>query len=128
MSSEPASYWPAVANVVPERPYGPGGAETRRGPKHFAPGAKLYIIDWYAGMCEHLIGVGQHWVSKRFMTLVIAVKLAENLRARACFHPAIIAKIKEPYAPSYAPISMQHLTKEFAEQVCQVLPGRPVQM
>nr|GFD56498.1 hypothetical protein [Tanacetum cinerariifolium] len=45
MPQEPESYWTAVANIVRERPYGPGGAEIRLGTKHFAPGAKVYIID-----------------------------------------------------------------------------------
>jgi hypothetical protein len=122
MSAEPESYWTAVANMVPERPYGPGGAETRRGTKHFAPGAKLYLIDWYAGGCERIIVVGQHRSSKRFITLVIDVRLVENLRAKVCYQPAVIAKIKEHFAQSYAPTRIQYLTQEFAEQVCQVLP------
>ncbi|GAA4506327.1 hypothetical protein GCM10023172_35460 [Hymenobacter ginsengisoli] len=81
MSSENTSYRAAVANSIPERPYGPGGTETRYGTKHFAPGAKVYIIDWYAGTCERIIVVCQQRKSKQFITLVIDVKLAENLRA-----------------------------------------------
>jgi len=122
MSSEPESYWTAVANMVPERPYGPGGAETRRGTKHFAPGAKLHIIDWYPGGCARLIVVGQHRSSKRPVTLVIDAKLVENLRAKVCYHPAVIAKIKDHFAQSYSPNRIQHLTREFAEQVCEVVP------
>ena len=122
MSPEPESYWTAVANMVPERPYGPGGAETRRGTKHFAPGAKLYIIDWYAGTCERIIVVGQHRSSKRFVTLVIDVKLVENLRTKVCYQPAIINKIKEHYAHAYAPKGIEHLTQEFAEQICKTVP------
>jgi hypothetical protein len=111
-----------VANMVPERPYGPGGAETRRGTKHFAPGAKLYIIDWYAGGCERIIVVGQHRGSKRLVTLVIDVRLVENLRAKVCYQPAVIAKIKQHFAQAYSPTRIQQLTKEFTEQVCQAIP------
>jgi hypothetical protein len=35
--------WAPVANIVEERSYGPGGAEARRGTKHFQPGAKVYV-------------------------------------------------------------------------------------
>jgi len=35
--------WCPVAHMVAERPYGPGGGETKRGSRHFAPGAKLYV-------------------------------------------------------------------------------------
>jgi hypothetical protein len=47
-SSENAlsSVWCIVANIVHERPYGPGGQEVRRGTKHFAPGAKVVILDF----------------------------------------------------------------------------------
>jgi hypothetical protein len=122
MSPAPESYWTAVANIVRERPFGPGGTETRRGTKHFAPGAKVYIIDWYAGTCERIIVVGQHRSSKRLITLVIDVKLVENLRTKVCYQPAVIAKIKEHYAQAYAPKGIEHLTREFAEQICDTVP------
>ncbi|HEY7093930.1 MAG TPA: hypothetical protein VH393_12160, partial [Ktedonobacterales bacterium] len=35
--------WTPVANIVEERSYGPEGAETRQGTKHFQPGAKVYV-------------------------------------------------------------------------------------
>ncbi len=122
MSTPPESCWTAVANIVRERPYGPGGTETRRGTKHFAPGAKVYIIDWYAGMCERIIVVGQHRSAKDFVTLVIDVKLVENLRSKVCYHPGVIAKIKEHYAQAYVPKGIAHLTQEFAERVCATIP------
>ena len=37
-----APVWCPVATMRAERPYGPGGQETKRGSRHFAPGAKLY--------------------------------------------------------------------------------------
>lgn len=118
MPQEPVSYWTAVANIVRERPYGPGGAETRRGTKHFAPGAKVYIIDWYAGGCARIVAVGQHRSSKRMAKLVIDVNSVENLRAKVCYAPAVIAKIEEHYSPT----RLLWLTREFAENVCQTIP------
>jgi len=36
--------------VVEERPYGPGGIETRRGVKIFPPGAKVHVVGGFGGM------------------------------------------------------------------------------
>jgi hypothetical protein len=118
------SYWTAVGNIIRERPYGPGGAETRSGTKHFAPGAKVYIIDWYAGMCQRIIVVGQHRKSKRLITLSIDVRLVENLRPKVCYDPTVISKFKEHYSPKphCNAGSINSLTKEFAETVCQAVP------
>jgi hypothetical protein len=114
----PEAYWTAVANIVRERPFGPGGAEIRIGTKHFAPGAKVYIIDWYAGMCERIIVVGLHRKSKKFIRLVIDVKVVENLRPKLCYNPAAIRKIKDHYSPSRIP----WLTEEFVKRMCEVIP------
>jgi hypothetical protein len=118
MSQEPESYWTAVANIVRERPYSPGGAEIRLGTKHFAPGAKVYIIDWYAGMCERIIVVGQHRKSKHLIAIVIDVKLVENLRAKLCYAPAVLAKIKEYHQSD----DLTFLTAEFADTLCKTIP------
>ena len=112
------AYWTAVGNIVQERPYGPGGAETRLGTKHFAPGAKVYIIDWYAGGCERIVVTGLHRKSKKFIRLVIDVKLVQNLRPKLCYTPAVIKKIKEHYSPE----RLQYLTQEFAGTICKTLP------
>lgn len=121
MPEETESYWTAVANIVRERPYGPGGAEIRSGTKHFAPGAKVYIIDLFGGMCERIVVVGQHRKSKKLTAIVIDVKLVENLRAKVCYSPAVIEKIKEYCARQYS-LSIRQLTQEFAETVCRVVP------
>ncbi|HEX8328365.1 MAG TPA: hypothetical protein VF629_12545 [Hymenobacter sp.] len=120
----PEAYWTAVGNIIRERPYGPGGAEIRFGTKHFAPGAKVYIIDWYAGMCRRVIVVGLHRKSKRLITLAIDVRLVENLRPKVCYDPAAIAKMKEHYSPKphYNAGPIDSLTKEFAERICGVIP------
>jgi hypothetical protein len=118
MPEETASYWTAVANIVRERPYGPGGAEIRLGTKHFAPGAKVYIIDWFPGTCERIAVVGLHRKAKQLIAIVIDVKLVENLRAKVCYAPAVIAKIKDYYQAE----DLSFLTQEFADTLCQTLP------
>lgn len=118
------SYWTAVGNIIRERPYGPGGAETRFGTKHFTPGAKVYIIDWYAGMCQRIVVVGLHRKSKRWITLAIDVRLVVNLRPKVCYDPTVIAKLKEHYSPKeyYNPGHIDSLTREFAEVICATIP------
>ena len=74
-NTAPESYWTAVGNIVRERPYGPGGTEIRFGTKHFAPGAKVYVINWYAGLCRRIVVVGLHRKSKRLITLALDVRL-----------------------------------------------------
>jgi hypothetical protein len=120
----PESYWTAVGNIVRERPYGPGGADIRFGTKHFAPGAKVYIINWYAGLCRRIVVVGLHRKSKRLITLALDVRLVENLRPKVCYDPAVIAKLKEYFTPTprYHPGTLDSLTQAFAEQVCAAIP------
>ncbi|TGE04880.1 hypothetical protein [Hymenobacter fodinae] len=118
------SYWTAVGNIIRERPYGPGGAEIRYGTKHFAPGTKVYIIDWYPGMCQSIVVVGLHRKSKRLITISIDVRLVENLRPKVCYNPTAIAKFKEHYRP-IPPCNnsrIDSLTKELAETMCQAIP------
>lgn len=118
------SYWTAVGNIVRERPYGPSGAEIRLGTKHFAPGAKVYIIDWYGGMCQRIIVVGMHRKSKQLITLALDVRLVENLRAKVCYDPNAIAKFKQHYSHQSRTTrgSLHGLSKENAEKVCQSIP------
>jgi hypothetical protein len=118
MSEETESYWTAVANIVRERPYGPGGAEIRFGTKHFAPGAKVYIIDWFPGTCERIAVVGLHRKAKQLIAIILDVKLVENLRAKVCYAPAVIAKIKDYYQSE----DLSFLTQEFADALCKTLP------
>jgi hypothetical protein len=118
MPEEPESCWTAVANIVREQPYGPGGAEIRFGTKHFAPGAKVYIIDWFPGTCERITIVGLHRKAKQLITIVLDVKLVENLRVKVCYAPAVLAKIRHHYESE----DLSFLSKEFAETVCEVVP------
>jgi hypothetical protein len=115
----PESYWTAVGNIIRERPYGPGGAETRSGTKHFAPGAKVYIIDWYPGTCDAVTVIGHHRKSHQLMKLVARVDTLEQFRSKICYSPGVNRIIAEHFAAEGGP---HRLTKEFAEQLCEVLP------
>lgn len=109
--------WTVVGNIVAERPYGTNGAETKQGTKAFKPGNKVYIIDWYPGMCESITVIGLARKSKKLVTMVINVKWVENLRIKLTYNPAVIRKIHE-----YHGINQTYLTEEFAEKLYQAIP------
>jgi hypothetical protein len=51
--------WCIVANVVTSRPYGPGGAERRRGLRLFPPGAKVWVPAGFGGMGYETVLTGR---------------------------------------------------------------------
>ena len=113
--------WTVVANIVNDRPFGPGGQETRIGTKHFRPGTKVYIIDWYAGMCEDIIVVGLARKPRRFIKVVIRADWVENLRVKLCYNPGALDKIYNHFDTEFDNIN--RLTKEFAETMREVIPN-----
>jgi len=92
--SDPA--WCVAANVVMERPYGPGGVEKRRGTKHFAPGAKVYVYGFFWGMGgERVTVMGRHRKTHRFIQLNMNAKHLANWRAELVHSPAVAKVIRE---------------------------------
>lgn len=88
--------WCVAANVVRERPYGPGGGAVRRGTKHFAPGAKVFVFDFYWGMGgEQVTVVGRHRKSKRYITLTMRTAHLANWRAELVYSPHVIRQVLE---------------------------------
>lgn len=86
--------WCPVANMRAERPYGPDGRETRRGSKHFVPGAKLYCGDYFWGDWGDgygQIGVaGHHRGSHRWVKMIISSSWLTNWRTELVYDPAVI--------------------------------------
>ncbi|MDQ2794184.1 MAG: hypothetical protein M3Y12_09275 [Bacteroidota bacterium] len=113
-----ALFCTAIGNITAERPFGPDGAETRTGTKHFRPGAKVCIIDWFPGTCDRVVVVGHHRKSNRLIKAIINANSLGNLRVKNCYSLATIRLIKEHQANSSAP----ELTQNFAETLCQTLP------
>jgi hypothetical protein len=94
LKDEVRSAWCIAANVVNERPYGEGGLEMRSGTKHFAPGAKVYVVRFFWGMAgETLTVVGRHRKSHRFITLSMPSKWLVNWRVELVFSPRVIKEI-----------------------------------
>ena len=91
--SEPTPVWCIGANVVLEREYGEH-KEIRRGTKHFKPGAKVFILDFYWGMgADELVVMGRHRKSGRFIELSMASKHLANLRAELVYSPTVIKAV-----------------------------------
>jgi hypothetical protein len=89
---EPA--WCIVANVLIDRPYGPGGAEIRHGTKHFAPGAKVHVFDFFWGMGGESVSViGRHRKTKRYLVLNMRSAHLTNWRTELVYSPRVIAQI-----------------------------------
>jgi hypothetical protein len=112
-----STYWAVVANVVAERPHGPGGAVTRSGTKHFRAGAKVHVIDWYPGMCDNVVVVAQHRKSRKFITAVLRAAWIENLRVSVVYSPTVIQKIEERKAKAG-----YRFSRKQAEEVAKALP------
>ncbi len=88
--------WSVVANVVLERSHGPGGIEKRSGTKHFAPGAKVYVIAFYWGMGgDSLTVIGRHRKSKRFICIDMRAKDLANWRVEMVYSPYVIRQVHE---------------------------------
>jgi hypothetical protein len=87
----PEPVWAIRASVIQERSYGPGGLETRRGTKHFAPGAKVYCayILWDGPLTS--VGViGHHRGSHQYVTMILPHNYLTNFRADLVYSPHVI--------------------------------------
>jgi hypothetical protein len=86
--------WCPVANMVRERPYGPGGREIRRGSKHFAPGAKLYCYPalWGDGY-EQIQVIGRHRGTHRYVKMIVNEKWLTNWRVQLAYSPHVIREL-----------------------------------
>lgn len=113
---EPAAVWCIVANVAEERPYGPGGAETRRGLKIFSAGAKLYVPDGFGGMgWESVEVVGRGRGSARYVAAKVQTHQLTNWRVKAVHSPAAlrqIERIRAGRAGFWLPSSLTDLTSQ----------------
>jgi hypothetical protein len=106
-----------VANIVQERAFGPGGQETKRGTKHFRPGAKVYVIDWFPGMCENIVVIGQHRRSRSYIKVVTRADWIENLRVKLAYSPKVIEIAKEHARQKGIVFSEEH-----ARSMCNSIP------
>ena len=98
---EPA--WCVTANIVQERPYGPGGLETRRGTKHFTAGAKVYcVLFFWDGPLTSVDVVGHHRGSHRFVRMVVQHEWLTNLEVQLVYSPYVISQLSPSHAETKA--------------------------
>lgn len=84
-----------VAKIREATPFGEEGKETKIGSKHFKPGAKVYIVDWYPGMCTTVTVAGHHRKSNRLITIDLHVKYLTDLKSKVVYKPYVLERIKE---------------------------------
>lgn len=93
--ARPPGVWCIVANVRISRRVGPGGAELRSGTKHFAPGAKVYVIAAYWGRgAETVTVVGRHRKSHRYLTISLQSAYLTNWRVELIYSPTVLEQAR----------------------------------
>lgn len=87
--------WCVVANIAREQRFGPSGNESRRGTKHFAPGAKVYCLPahWGDGY-EDIMVIGRHRATHRYVKMVLPAKRLTNWRVDLVYSPHVIAELQ----------------------------------
>ncbi|MGE8430270.1 MAG: hypothetical protein ACN6O7_20490 [Sphingobacterium sp.] len=117
---EPIPLWTLVANIKQEISYGQGKLQTHNGTKQFSPGTKVYIIDWYAGMCQDITVIGLSRDTKKLITIVIRTEWIENLRLKLCYNPKVCSKIKAYFDKEET--GMQSYTEKFVNDMFIGIP------
>ena len=107
-----AGTWSAVANVLEECPFGPGGEEIRSGTKHFKGGAKVYVIDAYWGQCRSVTVIGQHRKGRRFIKVDMEARHLTDFRPKPVYHPSVVKLIAEHFSTQKT-----YPDKEYAEKL-----------
>ncbi|MEU7907204.1 hypothetical protein [Actinoplanes sp. NPDC049118] len=87
-----------VANVAEETAQGPGGLEIRAGTRHFAPGAKVWVLPARWSSCEDkLFVVGRHRSSAhRSIRIALPRRHLTRFRVRTIYSPAVLRAILRP--------------------------------
>jgi len=112
--------WTLVANIKQEISYCQGKLQTRYGTKQFSPGTKVYIIDWYAGMCQDITVIGLSRDTKKLITIVIRAEWVENFRVKLCYNPKVCSKIKAYFDKEET--GMQSYTEKFVNDMFIGIP------
>lgn len=95
MSTETATQWCLVGNIIETRQYGQDGLEQRQGTKHFSPGTKVYCLpsQWGDGY-EKILVIGRHRGSKRFVKMIVRSSWVVDWRAQTVYHPSVLALLR----------------------------------
>ena len=110
------SSWCVIGKIRESTPFGEGRKETKIGSKHFKPGARVFIVDWYPGMCTTVTVIGHHRKSNRLITIDLHVKYLTNLKSKVVYKPYVLERMEERKI-----MGGGTLTREQAEEVRSVV-------
>jgi hypothetical protein len=115
--------WCVVANVAEQTSYGEEEAELRRGLKHFAAGAKLWVLPPQWGDAgQHVLVLGRHRGRGpgKLARMVIERRHLTNFRVHGVYSPTVHRELAKPWNGwrSDHPLSLWN-TRDEAEQVAQ---------
>jgi hypothetical protein len=88
-----------TANIADETTQGDGGLEIRAGLKHFAPGAKVWILppQWGDGG-EKVMVAGRHrGAAGPYIRIVVPRRHLTSFRVRAVYSPALLRALTKPW-------------------------------
>jgi hypothetical protein len=111
--------WCVVANVARETAHGDGGLEIRRGTRHFAAGALLWIppMRWDPAW-GHWPAVGRHrGDSRRYVSMVVRAADLENYRVKGVYSEGLVRGLNGVDHDPAAPRTLQNpWTREGAQR------------
>lgn len=84
--------WCPRATLCDERAFGPDGKEIRRGSKHFAPGARIYLrrVMGYPDDVPDVEVVGRYRATHRYVRMIIRASWLGSWRADLVYSPQAI--------------------------------------
>lgn len=89
----PDSSWCLIAKIREKTPFGEESQETKVGSKHFRPGAKVFIVNWYQGILSVVTVVGHHRKSNRLITIDMPIKYLTDLKSKVVYKPYVLERI-----------------------------------
>lgn len=95
-----APIWAVSAKIIEERPYGPGGRETRRGTGKFNANQKVYICGSFGGMGHITVTVvGRYRGKYKYITLSMSTRFLTRFRVEMVYSPTVIQHMSECRTP-----------------------------
>jgi hypothetical protein len=119
-----------VANVAEQTAHGEGGLELRSGLRHFAPGAKVWVLppQWGDGGAKLLVAGHHRGAGGRrgYVRIVVSRRHLTNFRVQGIYSPALLAALTRPVID---PGSTARLwsTREAAEESAAFCNACPVE-
>jgi hypothetical protein len=110
--AEPEAAWCVVANVVAEA----FGNASSPGTKHFRAGALVWVTRGYWGEGARITVIGRHRGSLRFVAIVEDIARFTNWRAKAAYHPAVLALLRREGSDWTTQAACEEAARRFAER------------